>query len=107
MIRRGIDVTIFLVNNNGYTIEVQIHDNVYNNIQNWNYADLVQVFRGTETELNCHSYLVKSSTELATAIEKTKVHRGVTLIECILNRYDCTSTLLEWGSRVAASNSRL
>lgn len=32
---------IFLINNGGYTIEVEIHDGPYNVIKNWNYTGLV------------------------------------------------------------------
>jgi pyruvate decarboxylase len=38
MIRRKLPVIIFLINNHGYTIEVEIHDGPYNNIKNWDYA---------------------------------------------------------------------
>ena len=44
MIRRKLPVIIFLINNHGYTIEVEIHDGPYNNIKNWDYAGLIQVF---------------------------------------------------------------
>jgi len=33
MIRYGVNPIIFLLNNRGYTIEVQIHDGPYNNIK--------------------------------------------------------------------------
>jgi TPP-dependent 2-oxoacid decarboxylase len=35
MIRYGTNPIIFLLNNRGYTIEVEIHDGPYNNIKNW------------------------------------------------------------------------
>ena len=41
MIRRKLPVIIFLINNHGYTIEVEIHDGPYNNIKNWDYAGLI------------------------------------------------------------------
>src|SRR5271155_129683 len=44
MIRRKLPVIIFLINNHGYTIEVEIHDGPYNNIKNWDYAGLIQAF---------------------------------------------------------------
>ena len=44
MIRYGLNPVIFLINNGGYTIEVEIHDGPYNTIQNWDYAGLVQCF---------------------------------------------------------------
>ena len=48
----------------------------------------------------------KTAGELAAAIEQAKSHPGLVLIECALDRDDCTAELLEWGSRVAAANAR-
>ena len=44
MIRYRLNPVIFLINNGGYTIEVEIHDGPYNTIQGWDYAGLVQCF---------------------------------------------------------------
>ena len=44
MIRYGYNPVIFILNNGGYTIEVEIHDGPYNVINNWNYAKLLEVF---------------------------------------------------------------
>ena len=44
MIRYRLNPIIFLINNGGYTIEVEIHDGPYNNIQGWDYSGLVQCF---------------------------------------------------------------
>lgn len=41
MLRCGQKSIIFLINNGGYTIEVEIHDGPYNVIKNWNYTGLV------------------------------------------------------------------
>jgi hypothetical protein len=41
-------VIIFLINNHGYTIEVEIHDGPYNNIKNWDYAGLIQAFNAED-----------------------------------------------------------
>ena len=43
-----VRATIFLVNNNGYTIEVQIHDGPYNDIKCWDYAGLMNCFNASE-----------------------------------------------------------
>ena len=48
MIRQKLPVIIFLINNRGYTIEVEIHDGPYNNIKNWDYAGLIQVFNAED-----------------------------------------------------------
>ncbi|QDH16919.1 alpha-keto acid decarboxylase family protein [Swingsia samuiensis] len=110
MVRYELPVIIFLVNNYGYVIEIKIHDGPYNYIQNWDYAGLVQNFNGgVGGEGGGHGLGLKATTgaELAEAIEKAKKNtRGPTLIECKLDREDCTEALVEWGKRVAATNSR-
>lgn len=48
MIRCGQRSIIFLINNGGYTIEVEIHDGPYNVIKNWNYCGLVDAIHNGE-----------------------------------------------------------
>lgn len=43
MLRFNANPIILLVNNKGYTIEVEIHDGPYNNVQNWDYVGVVKV----------------------------------------------------------------
>ena len=48
MIRCEQKSIIFLINNGGYTIEVEIHDGPYNVIKNWNYTGLVDAIHNGE-----------------------------------------------------------
>ncbi|KAJ8423902.1 hypothetical protein Cgig2_003665 [Carnegiea gigantea] len=48
MLRCGQKSIIFLINNGGYTIEVEIHDGPYNVIKNWNYTALVDAIHNGE-----------------------------------------------------------
>lgn len=48
MIRCGQKSIIFLINNGGYTIEVEIHDGPYNVIKNWDYTGLVNAIHNGE-----------------------------------------------------------
>ncbi len=104
MIRHGANPIIFLFNNRGYTIEVEIHDGPYNNIKNWDYAGLVNVFNADDG--NGLGLRANTAGELTGAIAKAVEHKGMVLIECSLDRNDCTAELLEWGSRVANANAR-
>eukprot|EP00741_Cyanophora_paradoxa_P005939 tig00000949_g5757.t1 len=104
MIRFGLDPIIFLLNNRGYTIEVEIHDGPYNNIKNWDYAKLMETFNAEEG--NGWGVRVDTEEQLVEAIAKAVGHKGAVLIECTLDRDDCTKELLEWGSRVASANGR-
>ena len=105
MIRLKLPVIIFLVNNHGYTIEVEIHDGPYNNIKEWDYAGIVNVFNANDGQ--GHGFRATNGGELAAAIKEALGHTaGPTLIECTIERDDCTKQLLEWGTKVAAANSR-
>ena len=104
MIRYGLKPILFVMNNGGYTIEVEIHDGPYNVIKNWNYADLVKVFNaGDGHGWGCR---VTTEGEVEDAIQKALSHDGLSLIEVMLDKDDCSKDLLEWGARVAANNSR-
>ncbi|PWQ93824.1 alpha-keto acid decarboxylase family protein [Leucothrix arctica] len=105
MIRQKLPVIIFLMNNHGYTIEVEIHDGPYNNVKNWDYAGLIKVFNAEDG----HGVGLRANNggELAAAIETALAnHDGPTLIECILDRDDCTPELISWGNLVATANGR-
>jgi len=105
MVRLKLPVIIFLINNRGYTIEVEIHDGPYNNIKNWDYAGIMAVFNSTDGD--GRGFRATTGKELAGAIKKALAHKtGPTLIECTIDRDDCTKQLMQWGSRVAAANGR-
>ena len=104
MIRYSVNPIIFLINNGGYTIEAEIHDGPYNTIKNWNYADLVQAFNASDG--NGFSARVANEAELEDAIAEAVKRDAPSLIECIIDRDDCTKQLLQLGSRVAATNAR-
>jgi pyruvate decarboxylase len=105
MVRRRLRVIIFLVNNHGYTIEVEIHDGPYNNIKNWDYAGLVQVFNAEDGR--GRGLRATNGRELAEAIGVALANSdGPTLIECIIDRDDCSPELISWGRQVARANAR-
>jgi len=104
MIRYGVRPIIFLINNGGYTIEVEIHDGPYNVIKNWDYAGLISVFNADDGK----GLGLKATTngELDLAIGRASSHNGPVLIEVSIHRDDCSKNLLEWGGYVAKNNSR-
>lgn len=104
MIRYGVRPIMFLINNGGYTIEVEIHDGPYNTIKNWDYAGLMAVFNAEEG----NGLGLKATTvgELDAAINQATDHDGPVLIEVTIGRDDCSRNLLEWGGYVARNNSR-
>jgi pyruvate decarboxylase len=105
MIRRKLPVIIFLINNHGYTIEVEIHDGPYNNIKNWDYAGLIQAFNAEDGR--GRGLRATSGRQLEEAIKVAVAnHDGPTLIECIIDRDDCSADLISWGREVAKANAR-
>jgi pyruvate decarboxylase len=105
MIRRKLPVIIFLMNNHGYTIEVEIHDGPYNNTKSWDYAGLIDVFNAEDGR--GRGLRATTGGELAKAIEVALASReGPTLIECVIDRDDCTPDLISWGRPVATANAR-
>jgi pyruvate decarboxylase len=105
MIRRKLPVIIFLINNHGYTIEVEIHDGPYNNIKNWDYAGLIQAFNAEDGR--GRGLRATNGGELEEAIKVALANRdGPTLIECVIDRDDCSADLISWGRQVAKANAR-
>ena len=103
MIRYEVNPIIFLMNNHGYSIEVQIHDGPYNNIKNWHYSELINVFNAEDGKAwGCQ---VKTENELAAAIQHALGNDQLSFIEVILDRNDCNKNLLEWGTKVGLNNS--
>jgi pyruvate decarboxylase len=105
MIRLNLPVIVFLMNNHGYTIEVEIHDGPYNNVKNWDYAGLIKVFNAEDGK--GIGLRAKTGGELADAITVALANlHGPTLIECVIDRDDCTADLISWGHLVAKANGR-
>ncbi|KAE9591975.1 putative pyruvate decarboxylase [Lupinus albus] len=106
MLRCRQNPIIFLINNGGYTIEVEIHDGPYNVIKNWNYTGLVDAIHNGEgkcwtTKVFCEEELIEA---IATATGAKQ--DCLCFIEVIAHKDDTSKELLEWGSRVSAANSR-
>lgn len=106
MIRCAQKNIIFLINNGGYTIEVEIHDGPYNVIKNWDYTSLVNAIHNGEGK--CWTAKVKTEEDLTEAIATaTSTHKdSLCFIEVFVHKDDTSKELLEWGSRVSAANSR-
>ncbi|KAK7349807.1 hypothetical protein VNO77_07510 [Canavalia gladiata] len=106
MLRNGQKTIIFLINNGGYTIEVEIHDGPYNVIKNWNYTALVDAIHNGEGK--CWTAKVTCEEELIDAIKTAAGSKKDCLcfIEVFVHKDDTSKELLEWGSRVCSANGR-
>ncbi len=84
MVRYDRRSVIFLINNRGYTAERLIHDGSFNDIQNWDYWRLPEVFGGVP---GC---LVRNEGELELALARAEAHAGPgpLLIEISIDPFD-------------------
>lgn len=105
MVRYKIPITILLINNRGYTIEVEIHDGTYNRIKNWDYAALVRAFNGSDGQ--AVGLTANTAGELTDCIRQAGENQdGPTLVECTIDQDDCSKELITWGHYVAKANAR-
>jgi TPP-dependent 2-oxoacid decarboxylase len=99
IIRHHLNPIIFLINNNGYTIERVIQDNIYNDLQPWQYHKLPQVFG------DCWSCEVTTEGELEEALKIAKQNTDtVSFIEVHLEQLDCSQGLVRLGKAIHDTN---
>jgi indolepyruvate decarboxylase len=98
MIRHRLKPVIFLLNNDGYTIERVIVDRPYNDIQPWRYHKLVEVFGGGL------GLDVRTEGELEDALGKVAAADSLVFIEIHTGRLDCPESLRTAGRAMAKAN---
>ena len=103
MLRHKLTPIVFLLNNDGYTIERVIHGMKmpYNDIQPWQYAELPKVFGE-----NVYTTQVEDEHELESVLDACKKHRDkLCFIELKLTKEDCPNTLKKLGKACDKKNS--
>jgi TPP-dependent 2-oxoacid decarboxylase len=93
LLRYDLKPIIFLINNDGYTIERDIHGEKmpYNDIQRWNYHNLPEVFGD-----NNWSVKVGTEEELETALQQAEQDRDkLAFIEVVMGKMDNPENLLK------------
>jgi TPP-dependent 2-oxoacid decarboxylase len=98
MIRNRLKPVIFLINNDGYTIERVICDRPYNDIQPWRYHKLADVFGGGL------GLDVRTEGELEDALEKAAATDDLVFIEIHTGRLDCPDSLRSAGRSMAKAS---
>ncbi len=87
MVREGLNPVIFVLNNGGYTIERKIHgeNSAYNDVQNWKYTMLPQVFGSTTAS----TYTTKNLKELNAALKSVSAAKDVlSVVEVMMDKHD-------------------
>jgi len=97
MIRHKKNPVLFLINNEGYTIERVILDGAFNDIQPWNYSKLPEVFSGKEGSA------CKVEGELEDKL-KTLPSKELAFFEVFCDRWDCSEALKKAGQAMAELN---
>lgn len=99
IIRHRLNPIIFLINNDGYTIERVIQDGSYNDLQPWKYHQIPQIFGES---WSCE---VQTEGELEVALVTAKANTNcVSFIEVHLDRLDCSQGLIRLGRAVNQIN---
>ncbi|AXC15289.1 Pyruvate decarboxylase [Acidisarcina polymorpha] len=103
LFRLGLKPIIFLLNNDGYTIERLIYGagSVYNDLQPWDYPLLPRVFSPSG---GCAVKTVRTNNEVHEALNSTAGNDTLQFIEVILPRLDAAQPLSRFLQRVAEFN---
>ncbi|OKA37511.1 Indole-3-pyruvate decarboxylase [Bacillus mobilis] len=105
ILRQNLKPIIFLINNNGYTVERAIHgqNEPYNDIQMWDYTKLSKVFGSEEKSLTCK---VENEIELAEVLTNITLNKNqLIFIEVVMNQGDQPELLAKLGERFGKQNS--
>ncbi len=106
LLREKIAPIIFVINNDGYTVERQIHGakESYNDIPMWNYEKLPLVFGGNEDTVVTHKVLTEKEL-LATMTEARKDTHRLHWIEVVMSAQDSPELLVKMGNLFAKQNT--
>lgn len=106
MIRTGIKPIIFVINNDGYTVERLIHgmEEPYNDIKMWNYKQLPETF-GAKDEVVVHD--AKTSNELKAVMDKIKADKNhLHFVEIHMAVQDAPKKLIDISKAFAEANKK-
>ncbi|MDO4535412.1 MAG: thiamine pyrophosphate-binding protein [Clostridium perfringens] len=107
MIRQKLNTVLFIVNNDGYTIERLIHgpEREYNHIQMWKYTEVIKAF-ATERDIQPTCFKVTTEKELADAMEAiNKGTQGIAVVEVIMGKMDAPKSLRADADLFSKQNS--
>ena len=98
-ISNNLDIIVFIIDNDGYTIERAIDDNIYNDIPHWDYAEIPRVFGGEK------GHLVRNYEELLETFTFIDQNPGRTIVvQIILGRNEFGRSLELAGQNMAETN---
>ncbi|KAM0547259.1 hypothetical protein ACHAPJ_010521 [Fusarium lateritium] len=94
IIHKRVDMTIFIINNSGYTYERYIHgmDEEYNDVAPWNYSAAPQFF-GSPDGYPIQSLTVRTWKDVDSVLNSNSflTGKGLTLVDVVMDRYDIST----------------
>ncbi|KAG8983377.1 Pyruvate decarboxylase 1 [Tulasnella sp. JGI-2019a] len=110
MMRHKLKPIIFVINNDGYTIERLIHgvDAVYNDITSWKHTHLLETLGGKEGEYK--NFVVKTRSEVDKLFEQDKEFSSapyIQLVEIFMPKLDAPRSLQVTAKVTAERNAQM
>lgn len=110
IIHHDLDVTMFIIENDGYEIERWVHgpEAHYNNIPRWQYARFGEVMTTPEARKKVKSWKISARKELEALLTDEDFQRGkgLQLVEMHMPKGDAPKTLREFAASAAKRNSK-
>jgi alpha-keto-acid decarboxylase len=105
IVRRGLDATVIVIDNDGYTVERAIHgpEEPYNDIARWDWRQLITALA---PEAGVRTERATTPAQLADALETSRRTPGVTLIQAVVGRMDVPALLSQIAREAARANAR-
>ncbi|KAI8305527.1 Pyruvate decarboxylase [Colletotrichum sp. SAR11_59] len=91
IVRERLNITIFIIQNQGYAYERLIHglDEPYNDLAPWRYLDAPRFFGAPEDyPVQCHRIEKWSELDKLLDTESFRASKGLKLVELVLGKYD-------------------
>ncbi|KAI8965527.1 pyruvate decarboxylase [Daldinia sp. FL1419] len=107
MIRHKLNIILFVICNDGYTIERFIHgmDAAYNDIVEWRYKDLPAVFGGSEDTARSYAVRTRGELESLLADKDFNERKGLRFVELYMPREDAPKSLMLTAEASAKRNA--
>jgi pyruvate decarboxylase len=99
IIREDLDVIIFIINNEGYTIERAIHGRkqTYNDIAPWRHAQALDFFGADQSHVARNYFKARTWAQLEAVLKDGNIQEGsgVRIVEVFMGREDVQGALLQ------------
>ena len=110
IIHHDLDVTMFVIENDGYEIERWVHgpNASYNDIPQWQYSKMAEILTTPGAGHRVKSWKISSRSELEELLkdEAFAKGKGLQLVEMHMPRGDAPKTLREFAASAAKRNSK-